>query len=251
MRNREELNRCIAQSLKDGRFYERFVEAQIKINFPQSFCKHIEDFDDNMVFRVDGKQCTKTEVDEKYHIDLFLKFDKNKERMQSMDAKSPKRLKRQDTSYKYDIEYVEFTNVNGEEGWVRGRADFIAFVTNVDIIIVSRHWLFGYSNDIVKPNTPIYIGNIADKYPNDYLHKLSRRKDRKDLITILSTEEIRKIAKEQNGLIMQFDKSIDWNQIDQMRKNGEDVTELLDVDATVIDYRKQETKQINYKQRDV
>lgn len=248
MKDVAKIKDCINRCLGSGRFYERFVESQIRVNFPQSFCKHIEDIRDDISIRIDGetknrkgRKYTKTDVDKRCHIDLFFKFDKNEGKMLTMDVKAPKRIKRQDPSYNYDIEYVEFTNVYGMEGWVRGKSDYIAFVTDSDIIIVNRKRLYTYSSNIVRENSPIFIGNITDKYPNDYLHRLSRRKDGEDLVTILNTEEIRELAKNYGGMIMQFEKRIDWNDVEHKKKCGEDISDYLNVSMNILDYRKTES----------
>jgi hypothetical protein len=70
------------------------------------------------------------------HIDYWLSKDGSTEI--SVDVKARKKVKRGDTSTNDSLIWVEFKSVNGGDGWLYGKADFIAFETADSFLIVRR-----------------------------------------------------------------------------------------------------------------
>ena len=54
------------------------------------------------------------------------------------DVKGMKKKNRWDNNFQDDIAWVEGTNVRGEPGWVKGKADYIVFERNKYWLIVDR-----------------------------------------------------------------------------------------------------------------
>lgn len=235
------LDSQIQDFLTMGRFYERFVQ-KVLINVFGAKCIHINDLPtdnitiDGQTHDRRGRKYTKEDLDRICHIDLLAKFSGD-DRRTTMDVKGPRRLRRQDDDFNYNIEYIEFANIYGGTGWIRGKADYITFVTNKDIIFANREKLYDHSCGMIAGNTPIFVGNIVEKYENDYLHKLSRRKDRQDLLTIVETDEVRDVAKN-GGIIMSFKNPIDWHEFERLAKLGERTAQRINAnDITIEDYR--------------
>src|SRR6476661_9912238 len=69
------------------------------------------------------------------------------------DVKGQKKLNREDKDYS-DIVWLEFKNVRGNDGWLKGEADKIAFLHDDKFLIVDRIKLRELSKELCK-NTVI------------------------------------------------------------------------------------------------
>jgi hypothetical protein len=115
------------------------------------------------------------------HIDLFLK---KSDKTFSFDVKAMKKINRYDASSQDALVYVEFKNVNGNPGWLYGKADFIAFEKTDSFCVVQRKGLASYCEQNV-------VREFVD-YPRQALYKYYRRSGRKDLISLIEFDRIPK-----------------------------------------------------------
>ena len=67
-----------------------------------------------------------------------------KDRVYRFDVKGMKKKNRWDNNFQDDIAWVEGTNVRGEPGWVKGKADYIVFERNKYWLLVDRQELFDH-----------------------------------------------------------------------------------------------------------
>lgn len=89
---------------------------------------------------------------------------------------------------------IEFTNVSGGRGWVRGDADAIAFMTQEGFLIVGRVLLESLASSLVQKrwkNSRVVRKNKAD--PHEGLHCLVGRRGRKDVFTYVLIDEVRSL----------------------------------------------------------
>jgi len=115
------------------------------------------------------KEATR-EQDIHEHWDFCVKYD-------------VKMIKRQRRGGEFDenIHWVELMNVNGDRGWLYGDADYFSFEVQDYWIIVKQETLASFIKE-----------KCADKVWSDKpsLYKLYRRKDRKDIITMVKTIDL-------------------------------------------------------------
>jgi DNA-binding Lrp family transcriptional regulator len=95
------------------------------------------------------------------------------------DVKAMKKFKRGDLNVTDRIHYIELKNVRGKDGWVYGKADYIAFETRAYWVIVSRQKL---AESI----------NLADMGRSTFpqVYKLYGRTGREDLMTLVPTVDL-------------------------------------------------------------
>ena len=112
------------------------------------------------------------------HIDLCIeKYGK----VFYVDVKSMGRVKR--SGKKQDKwRWIELINVNGKKGWLYGNADIIAFQRKEDFVLVNRKNLLEWINENVTA--------ITVTEPDLAYMKLYTRKNRKDIITLVSLKEM-------------------------------------------------------------
>jgi hypothetical protein len=100
-----------------------------------------------------------------------------------IDVKSIKKESREDLSYNENFHWVEILNVNGDKGWVYSEfVDYFAFETFDYFIIVEKEKLQNFIKEKVKKE---YVNSTRQA-----LYKLYRRKDRKDLISLVKTIDL-------------------------------------------------------------
>ena len=119
------------------------------------------------------------------HIDFILTDKANKNFL--IDIKSRKRISRSAESFSDDLVWIEFKNVAGNQGWLYGASDFIAFEREMDFIIVPRKSLVLLCERIVS--------NIRVDKSKDCLYKKYSRKDRKDELSLIKMDDILKNIK--------------------------------------------------------
>lgn len=94
---------------------------------------------------------------------------------------------------------LEYTNVNGKDGWLFGKADYVAFETETDFMLVERQKLINFAKDNIS-NFRIDLDENFEKEHGrkpticDAFHKLFRRPKTHDIITVVSNEELKPLA---------------------------------------------------------
>lgn len=126
------------------------------------------------------------EEDTKRHIDLW--WESPKKGRIGIDVKGVKKLKRSDNETDDSMHWIEIRNTQGKKGWIYGDMEYIAFVTNHDILFVKPKELYGniLFNTIGK--------NLLHENINLELYSPYQRKDRKDVIIKIPTSELREIS---------------------------------------------------------
>ncbi len=114
-----------------------------------------------------------------------------------IDVKAMKKTSRSDSDTDDSIHWVEIINVNGELGWLYGKAMYIAFETELFWIFVYRESLVEFIKDMCKDKIP--TNSVLDFY------KIYTRDGRKDRITKVKTIDLMSIS---DFLIMKKDSSI-------------------------------------------
>ena len=97
------------------------------------------------------------------------------------DVKGMKRKNRWDSTTQDECAWVEGTNVHGNIGWVKGKANYIVFERGEYWLMVNREELWNFVQEKLKKNSyPI------GKRP----YEIHTRKDRKDKITLVPFKDI-------------------------------------------------------------
>lgn len=96
------------------------------------------------------------------------------------DVKGQKRLNREDTAYS-DIVWLEFKNVRGDDGWLKGESDKIAFLRNKNFLIVDRVKLRDRARSLCKNLTILPWKEHA---------RLYQRRGRKDIMMYVNFSDI-------------------------------------------------------------
>jgi hypothetical protein len=104
-------------------------------------------------------------------IDNYYKFD----------VKALKKINRYDDSFQDDMAWVEGVNVNGEKGWLQGKADYIVFERNHEWLVVERQGLFDWTTHKLIKN-----GYKQGKE----LYSVYQRKGRQDKLTLIKYSDI-------------------------------------------------------------
>lgn len=98
-----------------------------------------------------------------------------------IDVKSIKKLNRYDVVYNENFHWVELKNVRGEDGWLYGDSDLIAFEIEEYFILVGRLKLKRFIEKKVKNKEITYSKTLYTKY---------QRKGRKDIIVLTKTIDL-------------------------------------------------------------
>jgi|688.fasta_scaffold924835_2 hypothetical protein len=113
--------------------------------------------------------------------DIFKHFDIVVNKGVKVDVKGMKRENRSDKTKSANIHWIEFLNVHGNDGWIKGEADYIAFEHYDLFIIVNREKLFTFCKEKVTD---------MKHYKTKEIYKLYRRDNKRDLITMIKTETL-------------------------------------------------------------
>lgn len=132
-----------------------------------------------------GGEVTKaSKEDDMYnHIDIIWKY-KGKE--YSFDIKSAKKVSRSDNIPNYEINWIELQNVRGNLGWLYGKANYIAFETFTNWLIVRRR-------DIINLIDLKVVDRTISKSKDFYT--CYQRDGRQDIIVKVPTSDLEKIAR--------------------------------------------------------
>lgn len=105
-----------------------------------------------------------------------------------VDVKGLKKISRSDNDFNHDETWIEFQNVRGNKGWIKGKADFIAFERMDYFLITRRIDLLEWCRSKIKD---LYLVS----QPNQALYRLYQRKGRKDIISIIKIKDFMKDIK--------------------------------------------------------
>ena len=119
------------------------------------------------------------------HIDKYVTDDAG---TWSVDIKARKKTRRSDDNAQDDWIWIEFQNVRGNTGWLYGEADYIAFETQDNFVIVKKDSLIEYVEGAVDMGKSV-------KYSGEAKYKTYRRAGRNDLLTMVELSEIKNNCK--------------------------------------------------------
>ena len=100
------------------------------------------------------------------------------------DVKSQKKNHRSDNKFSSELTWIEGKNVDGHDGWIKGKADYIAFEKEKIWLIVNREQLYKLTVEKLFEN-----GNKTGK--GKYL--IYTRKNAKDVITQIPFKDMEEI----------------------------------------------------------
>ena len=119
------------------------------------------------------------------HIDFILTNEKDE--IYLLDIKARKKVSRTSEVFSDDLVWIEFKNVSGNQGWLYGASDYIAFEREYDFVIVPRKNLALLCERLVS--------NIKVQKSKDCLYNRYTRKDRKDELSLIKMDDILKNIK--------------------------------------------------------
>lgn len=103
-----------------------------------------EDFVMDAVKHTLGGDVTRASEEEYMYDHIDFWWDSPKKGRIGIDVKGIKKNSRNDNNTDDSIHWLELTNVNGNPGWLYGKADYIAFRTNSSIIFCKRQKLLDF-----------------------------------------------------------------------------------------------------------
>lgn len=127
------------------------------------------------LFKTTESSTCKEDRNEKWDIKISSKID----------VKGLKKIDRTDPNENEDWHWIELKGNTGKNGWLYGQADYFAFET-------FNYWIIVHKKDLQQ-----FINTFVEKdkiYDTKIPYKLYQRKDRKDLITLISTIDLCSIA---------------------------------------------------------
>lgn len=148
-----------------------------------------ENFVMEAVSKTLGGECQKaTKNEDMYdHIDFW--WDSPKKGRIGIDVKGLNKNKRTDKKYDDSIHWLELQNVKGCEGWLFGKAEYIAFRTLSNIIFVKREKLLNFALKVIKGKDVVY------DTPSDFYVPYKRKKwGRDDLSLKVPTSDLNDMA---------------------------------------------------------
>jgi len=100
------------------------------------------------------------------------------------DVKARKRISRLDISFQDDYTWIERTDIKGNPGWLKGKADYICFELQKHWLIVNRSILHTFIN--------------ARLYENGYkegkgIYEIYTRRNAKDKITLAIVDDLARL----------------------------------------------------------
>lgn len=133
---RKKLHETVKQFYLNGRLDEVFVRDAIK-------------------YTLGGEtERATTDEDTTKHVDFW--WNSPRKGRIGIDVKGLNKNKRSDTEYDDSIHWLELQNVKGDNGWLKGDAEYIAFRTNSNIIFVNRKKLLDFALESIKGKEVVY-----------------------------------------------------------------------------------------------
>ena len=130
------LNETVKQFYLNGRLDEDFVMDSVKHTLGGDVTRASKYEDMNL------------------HVDFW--WDSPKKGRIGIDVKGMNKSNRKDSEYDDTIHWLEIQNVNGNDGWLKGKADYIAFKTSDRIIFVNREKLLNFALEAIKDKEVVY-----------------------------------------------------------------------------------------------
>lgn len=105
--------------------------------------------------------------------------------MFTVEVKAMKKLGRRDPNPQDRYMWVELKNIDGGDGWVYGKADYIAFEMRDSFIMVRRTKLLQLIERKLAEGNHAWVNS-----PEDAVYKLYGRRDRRDEVTLIPVEDL-------------------------------------------------------------
>lgn len=168
MKNKEYINYEIKKCLKEGK------ENEIKVG-------------NLLVEQCGGTYELSTFIEDfKKHIDIW--WDSPKKGKIGIDVKGLRKNNRRDKYPDDSIQWVEIKNTQGKDGWIFGEMDYIAFMTNTDVLFIKPVSIQSLILKNIIGKELVYVNKDIPFY------QPYQRKDRKDIIVKVPTEDLRIIT---------------------------------------------------------
>lgn len=135
-----------------------------------------------------GKTEKSSEEEDMYdHVDIW--WDTPKKGRIGIDVKGMHKWSRSSTQYTEDVHWLELRNVQGNAGWLYGKAEYIAFRTLTQIIFVKRTRLLDFAIRAITGKAVVYDN------PNEFYVPYTRRRfGRNDLLVKVRSHDIQHLA---------------------------------------------------------
>lgn len=121
------------------------------------------------------------------HIDFYLtgvNKESNKDQTITVDVKAQKKTSRKDSSFNDSWVWVEIKNVQGRDGWLYGKANFIAFEQKDYFLLVPRKTLI----EVVLSNVRFDLDYVQRASQAKY--RIYQRPGRRDQITQIKVQDL-------------------------------------------------------------
>mgnify|MGYP003151286437 CR=1 FL=1 len=105
------------------------------------------------------------------------------------DVKGMKKINRRDDSTQDKFTWIEGTNVKGNPGWLKGRADYIVFERNEYWLLVNREELWDFVQEKLKKNS------YAEGKKPYHVYQRWGKKDKITLVPFTDIEDLKDIEK--------------------------------------------------------
>ena len=105
------------------------------------------------------------------------------------DVKGMKKINRRDDSTQDKFTWIEGTNVKGNTGWLKGRADYIVFERNEYWLMVNREELWDFVQEKLKKNL------YAEGKKPYHVYQRWGKKDKITLVPFTDIEDLKDIEK--------------------------------------------------------
>lgn len=169
-----------------------YQRRRSKNKFDNRGCMEMDDLTTSIfIFEAGKRGWSVTRANKRQDIDEHWDWLISKDGKEfKVDIKS---LKRVDSNKEPDDSMIclEYTNVNGDPGWLRGKADFICFMIKEGLLFVKREDLLAYSKKIVN-----WDDNPEPSTRNKKPHIIYQRSqwNRKDKIVYIMKKELLSIS---------------------------------------------------------
>lgn len=120
------------------------------------------------------------------HVDLWW-YSPKKGKI-GIDVKGVRKHHRYDNETDDTINWLEIKNTQGDNGWLFGNMNYIAFMTNEEVLFVKPYQIYGLLLQNTIGKNIVYENNKLDFY------QPYQRRNRKDIIVKIPTEDLKKIT---------------------------------------------------------
>ena len=106
-----------------------------------------------------------------------------------VDVKARKKTRRKDAHFNDEWVWLEFKNVQGHNGWLKGNATHIAFERENDFVLVPRKKLREWADKEIKLRNGVGSDTTAEN-ARDAKYKYYTRYNRQDLLTQVHMKDV-------------------------------------------------------------